>query len=271
MVAPGAVGDGRARRRRAVAVGRRRPAVADRLRGDAPRTAHDAGRARDGDATLVVPRLEAPRVVERPDAVPHRARGRRPRIRWRSWPASCGRPPPGRHRRPHLGAVSPRSAARPCPDRRSARRATSPARCAPSRTQRRSMRCGGPRPPPIGSAAELQRGAIPLAGRTRGRGLGRSRSTAPGRGPRPGELRHRRRRTERGQPAPRAGRADHRGGRGRAVRLRRHDARRGRYCSDITRCVARRRAAGGVRASCTRCCSDAQEAGVRGGDGRHVV
>ena len=40
----------------------------------------------EGDATLVVPRLEAPRVVERPDVFTLRP-WTRPRIRWPSWPS----------------------------------------------------------------------------------------------------------------------------------------------------------------------------------------
>ena len=51
---------------------------------------------------------------------------------------------------------------------------------------------------------------------------------APRRGPPAGELRHRGRGRQRGQPPPRARVPGHRGGRGRAVRLRRHDARRRR-------------------------------------------
>ena len=43
----------------------------------------------DGDATMVIPRLEAPRVVERP-ACSRCTRGTRPRTRWRSSPG-CGR------------------------------------------------------------------------------------------------------------------------------------------------------------------------------------
>ena len=52
-------------------------------------------------------------------------------------------------------------------------------------------------------AAALQAGRDPAGGPHRGGGVGRSRAPHPGRGPPPGELRHRRRRRERGQPPPR--------------------------------------------------------------------
>ena len=72
----------------------------------------------DGDATLVVPRLEAPRVVERPDV-----------FALRSWDETddpvaivaelVGKVNARRHRRPHLGAVRHRPPARPAVHRAS--------------------------------------------------------------------------------------------------------------------------------------------------------
>ena len=63
------------------------------LRGDAARAAHDARRRRaTAPATLVVPRLEAPRVVERGDLFASACRGTRPTTRWRSWPTCSAAP-----------------------------------------------------------------------------------------------------------------------------------------------------------------------------------
>ena len=94
----------RARRRRPAAVGRPRPAVPDRLRGDAARAADDAGRCpATATPSLVVPRLEAPRVDERPDLFAPRAVGgdRRPgRARGRRWPVAAPSPPSATARGP---------------------------------------------------------------------------------------------------------------------------------------------------------------------------
>ena len=103
---------GRARRRRAPALRRARPAVLHRLRGDAARAAHDV-RAPAATATRcsLVPRLEAPRVDEHPDLfavetwdetddpVARVAGDRRPTAR-------------GRDRRPDLGPLRARAPAR---------------------------------------------------------------------------------------------------------------------------------------------------------------
>ena len=106
---PGPGAHGRARGRRAAALGRPRPAVPHRLRGDAARAAHDAGApARRATRSLVVPRLEAPRVAPRPDLfeiVPWDETddpvGRR---------GAVGRPAFGARgdRRPHVGALRAR-------------------------------------------------------------------------------------------------------------------------------------------------------------------
>ena len=84
---------------------------------------------RDGVATLVVPTLEVPRVVERDDDLPDPCRGARPRTRWPSWPSCWARPAP----RPSATAPGPSSWSR----------SSGPARPPRSRTRRddRSARC----------------------------------------------------------------------------------------------------------------------------------
>ena len=99
---------------------------------------------RDGDATLVVPRLEAPRVVERPDVFALRAVGRdRGSDRDRRRPG--GRRRDRGDRRPHVGPVPRRPAAGAARRPRSAGAARSPGRSGRSRTPPRSRRCA-PRP-----------------------------------------------------------------------------------------------------------------------------
>ena len=93
--------------------------------------------------------------------------------------------PVGRDRRPDRPS-SPPTAVRPCgwrsatgpgpgsswtcrqrcPRRRSARPATSPRRCAPSRTTPRSLRSAGPAPPPTGSPLSCRPATSALVGRT---------------------------------------------------------------------------------------------------------
>ena len=224
---------------------------------------------RDGDATLVVPRLEAPRVVERADlfrllpwdetedpldlvAVAGRRRAR------------------GGHRRPHLGPVPRRPARTACRPRRSGGGARSPVRSGRSRTRPRSRRWPGPSAAVDRIAAELQAGRDPAGRAHRGRGVGRARPPHPGRGPPPGELRHRRGRRERGQPAPRGRRRVIRDGRGRAVRLRRHDAHRRRRRlllrhHPLRATPASRRPSS---PSSTRCCTRPRRPAVAAGVGR---
>ena len=107
---------------------------------------------RDGDATMVIPRLEAPRVVEQPGvfgaAAVGRDRGsvgdrRRARRRGAARPPSATRCGPG----------SSSSCCRGCRAPSSAGPSTSSARCAWSRTPPRSTRCGPPARPPTGSPA----------------------------------------------------------------------------------------------------------------------
>ena len=198
---------GRGRRRRPAAVGRARPALADRA---TRRCRSSASRCsscpRDGDATLVVPRLEAPRVVERPDLFGLRA-----------WDETDD---PVAIVADLLGAagaaaIGDRTWARflvdlqaPLPGHVRWRRASEvigPLRAVKDPAEVDALRAAAAAADRV--AAELQGGEIPLVGRTEAAGVGRHRPAAPRRGPPPGELRHRRRRPERGQPAPRGRRA----------------------------------------------------------------
>ena len=74
-------------------------------------------------------------------------------------------------------------------------------------------------------AASAARRRDPAGRPHRGAGLGRHLGPPAGGRPRQGQLRNRRRRRERRQPAPPRRPAGHHGGRDRAVRLRRHDGR----------------------------------------------
>ena len=156
---------------------------------------------RDADATLLVPRLEAPRVCRAAGRVhaAHLGRDRgsdRPRRRARR--AGGDR----RRRRPDVGPLprraAPASAGRLVPPRRRRRRPAADGegrrrdRCA-ARGQR-GRRPG--RPPAPGRRDRARR-------THRGRGVRRHLRPAARRGPRQGQLRHRRRRPQRRQPAPR--------------------------------------------------------------------
>ena len=212
--------------RRAPAVGRPRPALADRLRGHAARAPDHAGRAPRRRRHAGRARLEAPRVVERPDVFTLR-RGARPRTPSASSPAWSGRP--GASRSATAPGRGSSSTSRPrCPGVVLARRAEviGPLRAVKDAAEIEALRGGGRGRRPHRRRAPGRRD--PAGRADRGRGLGRPGPPHPRRGPPPGELRHRRGRAQRGQPAPRGGRPGHRGRRGRAVRLRRHDARRRR-------------------------------------------
>ena len=196
---------------------------------------------RDGDATLVVPRLEAPRVVERARRRSRSARGTRPTTRSASSPPAGGRARRGRRSATGRGPGSSSTCRPRCPRRRSARRATVTGAAARGEG-RRGDRRPAPRaaPPPTGSRRSCRAATSALVGRTEAEvsaDIGR-RLLAEG---------HQRvnfaivgRRRERRQPAPRCRRARDRaratvvlcdfggtmladGGAG--------------YCSDITRCV----------------------------------
>ena len=163
---------------------------------------------RDGDATMVIPRLEAPRVVEQPGVFTLRpwdetedptaivaelaAGAATAAVGDQMWarflvellPQLPGTDvPPGRRRR--------RAAA----DGQGRRRDRRPAR-------RRRRRRPGRRP--------AARRRDPARRAHRGPGVGRHLGPAHRRGPRQGQLRHRRRRRERGQPAPPRRRPGHR-------------------------------------------------------------
>ena len=158
---------------------------------------------RDGDATLVIPRLEAPRVVEQPGVFDAPARGARPRTRSAIVAELAGRRADGRGRRPDVGPVPRRAAAAAARRRRSAAPSTSSARCGCARTPPRSPPCAA-----AGAAADRVAGAAARRARSRSSGAPRPQvsadisAAAHRRGPRQGQLRHRRRRRERRQPAP---------------------------------------------------------------------
>ena len=225
---------------------------------------------RDGEATLVIPRLEAPRVAEQPGVFDLRAvgRDRRPDGDRRRTRRRARR---GRRRRPDVGAVPRRPAAATAPahplrarvdviGRRSATRKDA------GRDRRPRRR---PAPRSTGSPRELQRRRDPARRPHRGRGVGRHlgrRIIAEGH--QTGQLRDRRRRRERGEPAPPAGRPG--------------DPRATRSCSatsaarwtatarDITRCVFTGEPPAEV-AEAYAVLHEAQAAGVAAGDGRHAV
>ena len=122
---------------------------------------------RDGDATLVVPRLEAPRVVERPDLFAHRARGTRPTTRSRVVAGLVGRADDGR---PSATAPGPRSSSTsrtrcPAPSFAQGERRHRPA---PGGEGRGRDRRAAPRPRAAADrvAAAAAGGEIPLVGRT---------------------------------------------------------------------------------------------------------
>ena len=108
---------------------------------------------REGDATLVVPRLEAPRVVERPDVFGLRALGRDRRPGRRSSPSAAGAAARRRHRRPDVGPLPRRPPGARCRRPRSgAADRRHSARSGRSRTRPRSTALRrGRRPPPTGS------------------------------------------------------------------------------------------------------------------------
>ena len=250
----------------AAAVGRARPAVADRLRGHAARAAHHAGRA---------PRRRRHAGRAPAGGAPGRraARRRSPSAPWDETedPVAIvaglvGPAGTRRHRRPHLGPL---------------RRSTSRRRCPTTRFGAGPATVTGPLRA-VKDAAEV----AALRGRGRGRRPGRGRSSRRARSrssaaPRPrcrptsaagcvAEGHHRvnfaivAAGPERRQPAPRAGRPGDRAGRGRAVRLRRHHAR-----PPTAPATARTSPAASTSASrpprwprSTPCCTTAQAAAV---------
>ena len=179
--------------------------VADRLRGHAARAAHHARGA---------PRRRGHAGGPRPRGAPGR-RAPDDVFRIRPWGETddpvaivaelLGAARTARHRRPHLGPVPRRPSSGRGPRRRFAttsevigplravKDAARDRRPAPGRRRRR------PRSPP-----SCRPGEIPLVGRTEAEVSADLGPAHPGRGPPAGELRHRRRGRERGQPPPRA-------------------------------------------------------------------
>ena len=258
-LAAGAAAHGRARRRRAAAVPRRRPALADRLPGH-------AARAADHARPPAVGRAGAGRARPRGTPGARRRRPVRPRALDRDrGPDRSGRLParPDSGAAPSLLAISDRAWATtvlgaPAPAAASSSMEAprrSPPRCGPSRTPARSPRSGPPVPPPTGWRPCCRQGEIPLVGRTEAE-VSAAHRPAPRRGPSAGQLRHRGQRAQRGQPPPRAGPAGHRAGRDGGVRLRRRVRARRRRRLLLGHHPHRgdRSSPGRGRASATRCC-----------------
>ena len=216
----------RAGRRRAVALGRPRPAVPHRLRGDAARAAHDAGAAARRRRHAGRPPARGAAGRRAAGRVRAPARGARPRIRPRSSPSS----PPVAHdrgdRRPDVGPVPGRAAA-----------AAAGRRLPPGRRRRRSAADGEgrsrdrraappPAPPSTAIAAELQAGGSRSSAAPRPRCRPDLVGADPRRGP-PARSTSRSSPPARTPPARTTTPADRviARGRDRAVRLRRHDER----------------------------------------------
>ena len=146
-------------------LGRCRSSVPHRLRSDAARTAHDARAPARGDAHLVVPRLEAPRVDAAARPVRDRARGRRPTTRSRSWRSSPVRRRARRDRRPHLGPLRARPAAAAAFDRLRPR-ASEVIGADPHGQGRGRDRRAAPRPRTRSTTIAAEMRSRPFAGRT---------------------------------------------------------------------------------------------------------
>ena len=178
---------------------------------------------RDGDATMVIPALEAPRVVEQPGVFDMLPWGETRGSRRRSSPG-C---PPGRSESPsatRCGHDSSSNCSRSSPVPPSRGPSTWSGRCGWPRTRPRSMRSLRRPTPSTGSPANCSAARSPSSDAPRPQV-----SAAPGsphhrRGPRQGQLRDRRCRRECGESTP-SRRVDRviRQRRDRAVRLRRHD------------------------------------------------
>ena len=141
-----------------------------------------------------------------------------------------------RDRRHTWAQVPARPAARRCRRRRSAAQSRSPGRCGPRRTPPRSTRCARRRRGRPSGARLCSQARSRSSGAPRRRSRPRS-GAAARRGPPAGELRHRRGRRERRQPAPRPERP--RDPQGEVVLCDFGGTLDG-YCSDITRCVSTR-------------------------------
>ena len=207
-----------------------------------------------GEAFLMVPRLELPAARgtrpasrlgiefvpwdETDDPYAHRRRAAGPGRARSGWPTACGR----------------------CRRCASATRCPPPSRCSPAAC---CASCGCARAPAeVGRAARGgrrdRRRARPGARISCGPAgpSARSAGTSPRRSSRPGtdgRLRHRRLGAQRRQPAPRAVRPGHPGGRARRGRHRRPDAQR--LLLRLHPHLLRRRAAGRLRRRTTRCCA----------------
>ena len=178
---------------------------------------------RDGDATMVIPRLEAPRVVEQPGVF-----ALRPWDETEDPTAIVAELAGGRA----TAAVGDQMWARflvellpqmPGTEFRRAVDVVGPLRMVKDAAEIAALRAAGAAADRV--ADQLHAGEIPLVGRTEAQVSADISARLDRRGPRQGQLRHRRRRRERGQPAPPRRRPGDPRRRDRAVRLRRHDGR----------------------------------------------
>ena len=178
---------------------------------------------RDGDATMVIPRLEAPRVVEQPGVfslLPWDETDDPTAIVARLADGAATVAVGDQMWARFLVELLPQM---PGTEFRRAVDVVGPLRMVKDAAEIAALRAAGAAADRV--ADQLHGGQIPLVGRTEAAGLRRHLGPPHRRGPRQGQLRHRRRRRERGQPAPPRRRPRHRAGRDRAVRLRRHDGR----------------------------------------------
>ena len=179
---------------------------------------------RDGDATLVIPRLEAPRVVEQPgvfDLLPWDETDDPVAIVSRLVPRARSR----RDRRHDVGAVPRRPHPALVRRRSTCARTPSWATCGCARTRPRSPRSPPPARPPTASPRSCTRGEIPLIGRTEAEVSADISARLIAEGHDKVELRDRRRRRERSLAAPPRRRSGDPRRRDRPHRLRRHDGR----------------------------------------------
>ncbi len=155
---------------------------------------------RDGEATLVVPRLEAPRVVERPEvfAILPWGETEDPIDLVADLAKGAGVAAIGDHTWARF--LVDLLASMPTTTFRRGAAVMSPLRSRKDDAEIDALRAAGAAADRV--AAQLQGGDDPAGRADRGRGVDRHLPATDRRGPPEGELRHRRRRAERRQPPP---------------------------------------------------------------------